>query len=211
MNYELQHHLRTLANGYNAAVGLKRIETKNTAVNVTLSHEVALYYLKAESKPYDHTVRAAYAALNLEVQRQFDYLSAFGYQLIPTNAAETYSHVDTMALDIADKRLRVWDGGVPEHGLIDRAQNMKFRFVHDIFGHVMTGAQFGHVGEEMAYRCHYQMFDYDARLALATETRGQNCALHFGPDGDPDLSAPGFNAKFHPQKAFIMSPALRAI
>ncbi len=210
MNYELQHQLRTLANGYNAAVGLKRIETKNTAVDVILSREVALCYLKAKDQSDNYGVRMAYADFNFEVSRQFEYLSAFGYQLIPTNAAETYSHVDTMALDIADKRLKVWTGGIPEHGLISAEQNMKFRFVHDIFGHVMTGAHFGHVGEEMAYRCHYQMFDYIARKALATETRGQNCALHFGPE-QVDADNYGFNATFHPQKAFIMSPALRAI
>lgn len=47
-------------------------------------------------------------------------------------------------------------------------------------GHCAGGFGFGPRGEENAWHVHSQMFTWDARLALTTETRGQNNWLNFG-------------------------------
>lgn len=60
--------------------------------------------------------------------------------------------------------------------------NDLFRAVHDILGHGPEGFQFGPRGEENAYRSHAVMFSPLARRAMATETRGQNSWVNFGPN-----------------------------
>ena len=59
--------------------------------------------------------------------------------------------------------------------------NCVFRAVHDWYGHIEPSYSFDAEGEECAYRRHYEMFTGDARLVLASETRGQNCWANFGP------------------------------
>ncbi len=180
-------------------------------VDVIRSQTIANYYDVAESRPNDELVKRAWKALNMETYQIADKLERCGYRIIPTSRAETYRNVAEMALDAVESRsLRIWTGGVPEHSLMTPGENMRFRFVHDLFGHAMIDAQFGHYGEEQAYRVHYQMYSDLARKALATETRGQNCALHFGRAAVA-VDNNGFGAQFAEQKAFIMPEELRRI
>lgn len=65
-----------------------------------------------------------------------------------------------------------------EHPLLSNDENDMFRAVHDTFGHLGAGRGIDAHGEEAAYLKHRQMFSPLARQALATETRGQNGALH---------------------------------
>jgi hypothetical protein len=67
--------------------------------------------------------------------------------------------------------------------------NDLFRAVHDAFGHAKQGIGFRAPGEENAYRQHAQMFTPLARMALATETRGQNSWLNYGPFGQLNRKA----------------------
>ena len=48
------------------------------------------------------------------------------------------------------------------------------RLVHNCFGHVKEGFNFTDSGKDAAYASHAVMFSPLARVALATETRGQN-------------------------------------
>lgn len=77
------------------------------------------------------------------------------------------------------------DAGIPindsEGKPYTQTFNDLFRAVHDVFGHSAEGYQFGQRGEENAYRSHYGMFTPLARGAMATETRGQNSWVNFGP------------------------------
>ena len=81
--------------------------------------------------------------------------------------------------------LYVFVGGSP-HALLGYADptrlsiNVKFRAVHDLFGHAAEGYQFGARGEENAWLVHSQMFSPLAQKALTTETRGQNAWFNFG-------------------------------
>lgn len=79
--------------------------------------------------------------------------------------------------------------------------NDLFRAVHDIFGHAKEGQQFGPRGEENAWRQHVRMFTPQARIAMSSETRGQNSWVNYGRHlrradgtmptaGDPDFIHP---------------------
>lgn len=65
-----------------------------------------------------------------------------------------------------------------EHPILSNDENDMFRAVHDTFGHLGSGRGIDAHGEEAAYLKHSSMFSPLARQALATETRGQNAALH---------------------------------
>src|SRR6185295_10552005 len=59
--------------------------------------------------------------------------------------------------------------------------NDMFRIVHDYFAHAKGGHQFGPHGEENAFLEHAKLYSPDALAALATETRGQNSWVNYGP------------------------------
>lgn len=64
------------------------------------------------------------------------------------------------------------------HPVFSDDQNNMFRAVHDVFGHLGSGRGIDMHGEEAAFQKHASMFSPLARQAMATETRGQNAALH---------------------------------
>jgi hypothetical protein len=79
-----------------------------------------------------------------------------------------------------------------------------FRIVHDFFGHVKEGLGFRAAGEEDAWRSHATMYSPLARRALATELRGQNCWVNWGPHGDANRKAGMDDTVFAPQKMGMM-------
>ena len=82
--------------------------------------------------------------------------------------------------------------------------NDVFRAVHDVFGHGMEGAGFRAQGEENAYQAHAKLFTGRALGALATETRGQNSWLNFGPYGEQNRNAKIGDTIFAEQKIGLM-------
>ena len=81
--------------------------------------------------------------------------------------------------------------------------NWIFRGVHDYFGHVQRGNEFGPRGEENAWVEHSRMFSPEARRAMSTETRGQNSWVNFGPFGEANRANPQ-NTRYADQKAFLL-------
>ena len=82
--------------------------------------------------------------------------------------------------------------------------NDLFRVVHDYFGHAKEGVGFRAGGEENAYRSHAAMFSPLALKALATETRGQNSFLNFGPEGEVNLTASQEDTLYSDQKTGLL-------
>jgi len=82
--------------------------------------------------------------------------------------------------------------------------NDMFRAVHDYFGHGKDGVGFRADGEENAWRSHAAMFSPLARLAMTTETRGQNSWLNYGPHGDTNRTAGVEDTIFADQKAGVL-------
>ena len=71
-------------------------------------------------------------------------------------------------------------------------------------GHAKPGVGFRAAGEEAAYQSHAGMFSPLARRALASETRGQNSWLNYGPFGEKNRSARIEDTIFADQKAGLL-------
>jgi hypothetical protein len=82
--------------------------------------------------------------------------------------------------------------------------NDMFRAIHDYFGHAKEGVGFRGDGEENAWRSHASMYSPLARLALGTETRGQNSWLNYGPHGEKNRTASTEETVFAPPKIGLM-------
>jgi hypothetical protein len=99
-----------------------------------------------------------------------------------------YQSSGEMLRDIyGNRHLYVYQGGDP-HDFLNAVDpetglntNEMFRAVHDFYGHAVHGNPFGPKGEEIAYGAHSQMFSPLARMAMASETRGQNSFVNYSP------------------------------
>lgn len=88
-----------------------------------------------------------------------------------SGASEMFASVSRGYLEILSTRET---GG---HPILSDDVNDAFRAVHDVFGHAATGRGFDRHGEEAAWLAHSEIYSPLARLAMTTETRGQNAAL----------------------------------
>jgi hypothetical protein len=113
------------------------------------------------------------------------------------------SYGSSGALANEDPMLRVVEGEDWGHG-IPVTVNDIFRAVHDIFGHFKEGVGFRWDGDENAWRAHAAMYSPLARLAMTTETRGQNSWLNFGPHGESNRTAKTEDTVFADQKKAIL-------
>lgn len=91
-----------------------------------------------------------------------------------------------------------WGRGIPV------LVNDIFRAVHDYYGHIKEGNGFRADGEENAWRSHASMYSPLARLAMTTETRGQNSWLNFGPYAEKNQTAKTEDTVFAAQKKAIL-------
>jgi hypothetical protein len=82
--------------------------------------------------------------------------------------------------------------------------NDLFRAVHDVYGHAKEGVGFRADGEDNAYLSHSAMYSPEAKKAMASETRGQNSWVNYGPHGTYNRKAGGDRTWFAPQKAGIL-------
>ncbi len=135
---------------------------------------------------YDQLMEAAYRQLAKETKDQFDTL--------PINMSfyrggeGAYENSPQMLQDVyGNRHMYVYQGGQP-HDFLNAVDpntglnaNEMFRAVHDFYGHAVHGNPFGPKGEEIAYGAHSQMFSPLARMAMASETRGQNSFVNFTP------------------------------
>jgi hypothetical protein len=79
-----------------------------------------------------------------------------------------------------------------------------FRAVHDYYGHAKEGVGFRADGEENAWRSHASMYSPLARLAMTSETRGQNSWLNYGPHGERNRNARTEDTIFADQKIGLL-------
>jgi len=144
-----------------------------------------------DAKNYDDLLQKAYAQLAAETKLQFgqmpisttyhrgdlDYVTSSG----GTNSIAMLRDV------IQNQNMNVFRGGDPHDFLYqvdpETGLNMNemFRAVHDYFGHGIKGNKFDATGEEIAYGSHSQMYSPLARMAMASETRGQNSLVNYSP------------------------------
>ena len=135
---------------------------------------------------YDQLMEAAYRQLAMETEKQF--------RSLPINMSYhrqgegNYTSSGQMLKDIyGNRHMYVYQGGDPHDFLnaIDPQTglntNEMFRAVHDFYGHAIHGNQFGPKGEEVAWAAHSKMFSPLARIAMTSETRGQNSFVNYTP------------------------------
>jgi hypothetical protein len=168
------------AQNYAARIGSTRpANYKGIYIVASLTEAIAQAY---DCMPVrDGQALAAYSAMREETKRQFDLLTrsvrrgGLGVS-VETQKEDPYGGPLEMMLDVQNGRLKVYATGGPdnEHPFFSDEENDMFRAVHDAFGHAATGRGFDRHGEEAAFRSHASMYSALARLAMATETRGQN-------------------------------------
>ena len=173
----------------------------------------ALAAREYELMPHDPTnpfVADSYAQMKKELIGQYEAMLRQGIKPeFDTNPYPTSPYESLVDL-IENKRLKVFPTNAG-YGSADQAidisqnpllevspymisgqpatYNDLFRAVHDFQGHSKSGAGFRAAGEDNAYLSHAGTMRGPARRALASETRGQNSLLNFGPDGSINRSA----------------------
>jgi hypothetical protein len=138
------------------------------------------------ARDYDDLMEKAYRQLNYETAQQFNQMPV---NMSFHRAGEgDYRSSGEMLEDVhGNQHLYVFQGGEPHNMMSDvdprtgLNQTEQFRAVHDLFGHAVHGNEFGPKGEELAFGAHSQMYSPLARIALATETRGQNSVVNYTP------------------------------
>lgn len=180
---------------------LREPMTRVSAVDPEQAQSMARTY---ESLPAnDPAAQASYDALNATVAKQAKAIQDAGYRFEFVDK-DPYKNSAEMMADVRDnKRLKVFKTptgpGVQFHPYMTPEQNDLFRAVHDFLAHAGGGNEFGAVGEENAYRMHAPTMPLEALPALATETRGQNSWVNFGPNAH----LPPAERPFAPQKAAL--------
>jgi hypothetical protein len=137
-------------------------------------------------KNYDDLVRESYKQLEKETVDQFRALPI----KMSFHKQGEGNYLDSAEM-IKDAHLHnhlfVFKGGDPHEflGQVDPttglSSNDMFRAVHDYFGHAVKGNSFGPIGEEVAWASHSQMYSPLARIAMTSETRGQNSFVNYTP------------------------------
>lgn len=189
---------------------------------------IAAAFEQMQHDPHNPEVRQAYEALSRETMAQYEGLKKQGYQFdFHPDGVDPYPSPFDAVRDLRDnRRLSVYptDAGYGTEGITRRMLeenpmlqetgemwsgkpvrvNDVFRAVHDAYGHAKEGFGFRASGEDMAYQAHAPMFSPGARRALATETRGQNSWLNFGPNGEANRTAKIGDTVFADQKIGLL-------
>jgi len=175
-------------------------KTPYVEVNPRVAGQIAVYFDRAPNMPGDPFVQQVYNALIRETSRQFGVLKKlvkiepYGDDMVP------YRDSAEMMDDVRKNRhLWVYSGG-ETHPLLGQRANWMFRAIHDFFGHAAQGFGFGPRGEENAWLEHSKLFSPAARMALTTETRGQNSWVNFGPY----RNLPPAKRPYAKQKVFVL-------
>jgi hypothetical protein len=183
-------------------------------INPEFAESLAAAYEAMPHNPKNKKVKEAFADLAKQVRQQYDALVNAGYQFTffdSTNDPYDGNPWNAMRDLRTNKRMAVYGtyDGYGTEGITGAAiennpmlqdtglrwpdqegvthpvtVNDLFRAVHDAFGHGLEGAGFRARGEENAFQAHARLFTGPALGALATETRGQNSWMNFGPHAE---------------------------
>lgn len=205
-------------------------------VDPAFASRVADAYEQMEHNPSDPEVKAAYEQLIKETAAQYQAALDAGLKVEFINFekdGDPYAESPRMVTDDINDNNHMWvfstrDGfgsdetfDPSENPLLQETEfeisgqkalaNDLFRVVHDYFGHAKEGVGFRANGEENAFRAHSAMFSPLAQRALATETRGQNSWLNFGPHGETNRTAKTEDTVFADQKTGLLPPWASAV
>jgi len=162
-----------------------RLEAPLRRVDPGAARDIAQWFLDAPARSGERLVTAAYRELQEQTDRQFAELTRpggpFGYTVAWTGEPVPYSTATELIEAVrASGVLEVTAARVDRHrphpaldcavgGPYDR-----FRAVHDILGHVMTGYGFDRNAEYSAWLRQSKLFSGLARWAAATELHAEH-------------------------------------
>jgi hypothetical protein len=215
-----------LAKQYMADKGITYSPQKPyAAVDVKRAEKIAKEYAAMKHDPSDPKTKKAYEALAKETQDQYEQLLKAGYKFDFIRGADPYGNPRNAINDLVmNKRMSVFptESGfgssavdISGNPLLARSDlriandpsttyNDLFRAVHDVFGHAKHGVGFRARGEENAFQSHARMYSPEALPAAASETRGQNSWVNFGPFGEQNRIASPANTIYADQKTGLM-------
>jgi hypothetical protein len=161
------------------------------------------WYLNAPVRPHDAGVEAAYRQLQSETDRLFGQLVCFdgpgSVRVVFTRCRQPYgSDRDLVAAVRAEGVLEITTAALsaePLHPLLGCELGGpfdRFRALHDLIGHAGLGYGFDLDGEWAAWLAQDRLHSGLARLALATELFGVNCARWVAGEA-PELKAMVFD------------------
>jgi len=224
--------LQRVAEEYAAENGLPYSrQPEYVAIDRSEAKRLAKAYADMKHDPKDPEVREAYRDLIDQTVAQYRALKRNGYSFYlmdpnndpygtPREAIEDLLVSKTMGVyptrsgfgsdpsfDLSDNPLLEevniqWPD--PSGKMVNVTANDLFRAVHDALGHGPEGAAFRGRGEENAWLHHSKLYYGKALRALASETRGQNSWLNYGPHGKKNRTASVEDTTFADQKVGLM-------
>jgi hypothetical protein len=185
---------------------------KYAEIDLDRAKRLAKAYDKMANNPSDPKVKKAYDKMIEETMAQYEALRKKGYKFdFMPESGDIYGNPRNAINDlIINKRMSVFPteqgfGGpsaaqaLEANPLLMRigekwsgkevTANDVFRAVHDAFGHAKHGVGFRARGEENAFQSHARMYSPEALPAVASETRGQNSWVNYGPYGAKNRTA----------------------
>jgi len=190
--------------------------------------KIAAAYEAMKHDPTNPEVKKAYDSLIKETEQQFEDLQKKGLRIskIGEDHPNPYKSSADLIKDVKNNKHMSYfptETGFGASGAAEAVQNNPllretkfigpdgkpmlandiFRVVHDYYGHVEGENKFGATGEERAYQQHRKMFSPEAKKALATETRGQNSWVNYGPFGEENRANPA-NTRYAEQKTGLL-------
>jgi hypothetical protein len=227
--------IRQIARNYMAETGMPYNPPKKYAkVDPKRAERIAQAFEEMPHDPENPVVKSSYDALIKETMAQYQAAKKAGFKAEfwnPESDEDPYDASPRLAVEdirknhhmyvfptrfgygsgepITEEEIRqnpmLQDSGESWNGQPVTVNDI-FRAIHDYYGHAKEGVGFRHDGEENAWRAHASMFSPLARLAMTTETRGQNSWLNFGPHGDKNQKARTEDTVFADQKIGVLPP-----
>lgn len=218
-----EDYMREAGLPYNPPTRYARVDPERAA-------RIADAFEAMENNPNDPLVRASYEAMARETLAQWEAIKRTGFraEFFSEDGSDPYLGNPRLAIEDVRNNNHMYvfptETGYGQAGISDdeRASNPMlrdtgerwngrpvlvndvFRAVHDYFGHAKEGVGFRADGEENAWRSHAAMYSPLARLAMTTETRGQNSWLNYGPRGDSNRTAAVEDTVFADQKLGVL-------
>lgn len=223
------------AEAYMRRMGLGGHDAPFVPLNEDFGRAVGSTFDAMPNAPGDPRVRRAYDTLIDETMGQYRSLKDAGYDfhfnkpgagdpyarspslgyadLVNNGRLSVFPTLDGFGSGVGDSSKNPLLIGVGKIGDMNNATaNDAFRIVHDMYGHFGLGNPFFRApGEERAYQPHSRMYGPEARQAAATETRGQNSWVNFGPHSGANKGASGADTIYAPQTVNLLPDWAQAI
>ena len=225
--------IRQIARDYMASTGLPyNPPTKYAKVDPKRASRIAAAYDEMKDNASEPLTKASYDAMIKETMAQYHAAKNAGFKAEfwnPDTEEDPYKASPRLATEDVRNNHHMWvyptrsgygsDGPITakeleENPLLQNSGetwngqpvtvNDIFRAVHDYFGHAKEGVGFRGDGEENAWRSHAAMYSPLARMAMTSETRGQNSWLNYGVHGEKNRNARTEDTVFAPQKVGIL-------